>query len=251
MYFIYFHSMCADCWRSTAPNASNKYKCLQLKIIFNKCHLKVNKTLPPASGWVTDNEPNKINWEPIKTNIVCCELHLLAKERQSKKERKTRVFEWIEGVSSAIFVGGSLLGGIIYCFQTPTGFITYSSYYLVELWRTHKDSFCWQNTGSGRTSEVGKKRGRKRREEKQRGELGGRDKGKDNTCGGTTREKQEWRFILIHVSHFLFSVFKLSLLFCLQIEEQYDWLWAQALLLPPWKSEIYLKLDLQQQQQKI
>lgn len=31
-----------------------------------------------------DNEANKINWEPIKTNIECCELYLLAKEREQE-----------------------------------------------------------------------------------------------------------------------------------------------------------------------
>ncbi len=56
-------------------------KCLYLKIVFNKCHRKVNKTKPHTCGWVTDNEPNKINWEPIKTNTGCCELYLLAIER--------------------------------------------------------------------------------------------------------------------------------------------------------------------------
>lgn len=128
-------------WRCSAnANASSKYKCLYLKIILNKCHLKVNKTQPPTCGWVT----NTINWEPIKTNISCCELYLLAKERvRARKERKTE--ETLRGLREfhlflTIFGGGSSLGGIIYCFQVPIGFITYSSYYSVELWITHKDS---------------------------------------------------------------------------------------------------------------
>ena len=117
MFSLFF---CVPSWRSAGPNASNKYKCRCLRIIFNKCHVKVNKTKPR----VTDNEPNKINWEPIKTNIGCSELYLLAK----KERRKRRSFIY----SSPSFGGGCSLCGIIYCFPAV---ITYSSCYLVELWR--------------------------------------------------------------------------------------------------------------------
>ena len=76
---------------------------------------------------------------------------------------------------------GSSLGGIIYCFQAPTGFITYSSYYSVELWRTHQDSFRWRNTERGRTIEVGKKRGRRRQ--------GGEARRRDRRGGAKGRKK--------------------------------------------------------------
>lgn len=96
---------------------------------------------------VTDNEPNKINWEPIKTNIGCCELYLLAKKRES----------FI--CSSPSFGGGSSLGGIIYCFPAV---ITYSSYYLVELWRHIKSP----SAGRERENKGGKiDKGRKNVEE--------------------------------------------------------------------------------------
>lgn len=87
----------------------------------------------------------------------------------------------------AIFVGGSLLGGIIYCFQTPTGFITYSSYYLAPLWSTHKDFFCWQNTGRGWKSEGGKNVGREKAGRRlNRGENRERDKGCDSRHSETS-----------------------------------------------------------------
>lgn len=84
--------------RSKIQTLSTKCKCLPKN---SKCQLKVN-TQASICGWVTHNELNKINWEPIKTNAGCCELYLPAKQRQQQGEKDSRVFQGIERVSSLL-----------------------------------------------------------------------------------------------------------------------------------------------------